>query len=424
VSTHVQRRRLLSPHRLIALALAALAGLIAFSLIAEPVNAAKRKRGVRVKVMTRNVYLGSPLSAALDAGSVPELCTGGGQVLREVDGTNPRARMRAIANEIANKRPDLVGMQEVAKWSIQNPSDGGDAKYTLLPGADPATTVKYDFLRLVLRRLKQRGTPYRAVSVSNNFEFEVPIDYNNTPGDGTPQADSLGCTDSEIDGRMLIRDVILARVGRGVRLSKPRKANFQRRLVLDIAGGIGFPVLRGWESVNARVRGSARFRFVNTHLEAFDSAESNQMCTGCTYPASPAQTTTVSRGSVREAQALEVLNGPARARLSILVGDLNSNVPGVQPGDSQAFAAVLAARFKRRGDYRPPSCCIDDPSTTLMGGSLADFDHVVDHIMARPGRRIRRLRTGVVGRAKTAAGPRWPSDHAGVWSVLRVPRRR
>lgn len=420
MSTHAPRRRLLSSHRPIAVALAALAGLLAFSLLAEAADAAKRRPGVRVKVMTRNIYLGSPLSPALNAGSVAELCTGAGEVLRQVDGTNPPARMRAIGNEIANKKPDLVGLQEVAKWSIQNPSDGGDVKYTFL--GQPATTVKYDFLKLILNRLKQRGTPYRAVSISNNFEFETPADYNNTPGDGTPQADAIGCTDSEVDGRMLIRDVILARVGRGVRVSKPRHANFQRRLVLELAGGVGFPVLRGWESVNARVRGSARLRFVNTHLEAFDSAASNDMCTGCTYPASPAQTTSVSRGSVREAQALEVLSGPAKARLSILVGDLNSNVPGVQPGDSQAFAAVLAARFKRRGDYSPQTCCIDDPTTTLMGGSLADFDHVVDHIMARPGRRIRRVRSGVVGRAKTAAGPRWPSDHAGVWSVLRVPR--
>jgi hypothetical protein len=418
VSTHVQRRPLLSSHRLIAMALAALAGLIALGAVAEAADAAKR--GVRVKVMTRNVYLGSPLSPALDSTSTAGLCTGAGEVLRQVDGTNPPARMRALANEIASKKPDFVGMQEVAKWSVQNPSDGGDVKYTFI--GTPATTVKYDFLQLILKRLKQRGTPYRAVSVSNNFEFETPADYNDTPGDGTPQADALGCTDSEVDGRMLIRDVILARVGHGVRVSKPKHGNYHHRLVLDIAGGVGFPVLRGWESVNARVRGSARFRFVNTHLEAFDSATSNDMCVDCTYPANPAQISSVSRGSIREAQALEVVGGPAKSRLSILVGDLNSNVPGVQPGDSQAFAAVLAARFKRRSTYGPQSCCVDDPSTTLLGGSLSDFDHVVDHITAKPGRRIKKLRSAVVGRAKTAAGPRWPSDHAGVWSLLRVPR--
>jgi len=422
VSTHVSRRRLLSSHRLIALALAALAGLIAFSIVAEAADAAKRKRGVRVKVMTRNVYLGSPLSAVLAAGSVPELCTGGGQVLREVDGTKPPARMRAIANEIANKKPDFVGMQEVAKWSIQSPSDGGDTKYTFLPGAQPATTVKYDFLKLIRKRLKQRGTPYRPVSVSNNFEFEVPVDYDANSATGSAGGTALGCNDAEVDGRMLIRDVLLARAGHGVRVSKPRHANFQRRLVLRLAAGLGFPVLRGWESVNARVRGSARLRILNAHLEAFDSATSNDMCIGCTYPADLTQLTSVSRGSVREAQAQELLAGPAKARLSILVGDLNSNVPGVQPGDSQAFAAILAAGFKRRSTYKPKSCCIDDPTSTLLGGSLADFDHVVDHITARPGKRIRKLRSGVVGRAKVAAG-RWPSDHAGVWSVLRVPQR-
>lgn len=418
MSSHAPRR-LRPSHRLVALVLAGLAALLAFSMLAEVADAAKRKRGVRVKVMTRNLYLGSPLSAALNAGSIPELCEGAGQVLREVDGTNPPARMRAIANEIARQRPHLVGLQEVAKWSIQSPSDGGDAKYTFVAGAQPATTAKYDFLRLILRRLKQRGLPYRAVSISNNFEFETPADYDDNDATGT--GGGL-CPGAEVDGRMLIRDVILAR--RGVRTSRARDANFDRRLVLRIAAGLGFPVLRGWEAVNARVPGSRPFRFVNTHLEAFDSSTSNEMCNGCQYPAPGGSTQNVSRGSVREAQMLEVLAGPARTRLpKILVGDFNSNVPGVQPGDSQAFAALLAARFKRRGTYKPKSCCIDDPTSTLMGGSLADFDHVVDHITAKPGRRVRRIRAGVVGRAKTAAGPRWPSDHAGVWSVLRVPRR-
>jgi endonuclease/exonuclease/phosphatase family metal-dependent hydrolase len=322
--------------------------------------------------------------------------------------------MRAIANEIRNKKPDLVGMQEVAAWYVDLTGDGRPAGPPMFGSGTRATAVRYDFLKLILDRLNQGPDRYKVAAVGNEFEFEAETDLD---GSNITDGPATDCTDAEADGRLLMRDVILKRLHAGVRTSNSRAGNYVNQLALNVAG-FPFPVKRGWESVDARVRGSKKFTFVNTHFEAFDSdATQNDM-----YNTQTTNTTVVSRGTVRKTQAQELTgsSGPAGSNKStILVGDLNSNVPGVQSGDHQAFQAVLAAGFKRRSTQTPASCCIDDNTGTLTGGSLADFDHVVDHILANK-RRIKRLSSGVVGRAKVAAG-HWPSDHAGVFSVLRVP---
>jgi endonuclease/exonuclease/phosphatase family metal-dependent hydrolase len=392
--------------RALAAAVCALAGILTLTLAAPGVaEAAKRKkRGVPVKVMTRNVYLGSSLQAGLSATNFDELCDGARQILNDVDSTNPPVRMRAIANEIRNLRPDLVGLQEVAAWYTQTPGDGRPP--LTFGGGTLATTVEHDFLQLILKRLNQGKKRYKVVSVSNEFEFEAEADLDGLPSD-SPAPD---CADAESDARMLMRDVILARVKAGVRTTRPQKGNFVNQLLLNV-GGFPFAVKRGWEATNVRVRGSRKFRFVNTHLEAFDSdATANDM-----YNTSTDNTTTVSRGTIRKTQAQEILSGPAKAKLPVvLLGDLNSNVPGVQTGDQQAFQAVLNAGFLRRSTQKPPSCCTD-----VLNPVFSEFDHVVDQIVANR-KRIKRRRSGVVGRA--VVGGQLPSDHAGVWSVLRIPR--
>jgi endonuclease/exonuclease/phosphatase family metal-dependent hydrolase len=429
VSTHVPRRRLDSPRRILAAGLFALIGILALTMLQGQAQAKskrhhaakfhkhKRKRHrkpPKVKVMTRNLYLGSGLAAGLNSSSFPELCEGARTILNEVDSTNPPARMSAVGAEILKQKPDLVGLQEVAAWYTQTPGDGRPAGPPEYGVGTKATTVRYDFLKLLLNKLNKGKKRYAAVSVGNEFEFETEANLDGAPSD-SPAPD---CTDAESDARLLMRDVILKRLHAGVNTSKPRSGNYVHQLALNVAG-FPFPVKRGWESVNARVRGSHKFVFANTHFEAFDSnATSNDV-----YNTHTLTTTTVSRGTVRKDQADELVGpgGAAHSKLPVvLLGDMNSNVPGVQTGDFQAFQEVLNAGFLRRSTEKPQSCCIDDNTGTLTGGSISDFDHVVDHVVVNK-RRIKRLKSGVVGRAKVAAG-HWPSDHAGVWSLLRLWR--
>ena len=52
-------------------------------------------------------------------------------------------------------------------------------------------------------------------------------------------------------------------------------------------------------------------------------------------------------------------------------------------------------------------------------GARSDFDHYIDHIMTNRGKAVKRLKAGVTG-LKPVNGY-WNSDHAGVWSNLRMP---
>ena len=101
----------------------------------------------------------------------------------------------------------------------------------------------------------------------------------------------------------------------------------------------------------------------------------------------------------------------------ILVGDLNSDTKTeVQPGDAQAYQVVRKAGFVERSTRHPLSCCINDPF--LVGGTIADFNHQVDHVMTDTPKKVKLKSDKVVGRAQVNG--LWPSDHAGIVSVLNL----
>jgi len=339
------------------------------------------------RVMTRNLYLGADLAPAIGAPSVPAFVDGTGAVLRQVTATNFPVRVKGLAAEILGAHPDLVGLQEVALWRT------GPASFAALAGIKTATTVRYDFLELLLAELNRDEERYRAVVIQEEFDFEAPADENGVNGDGPPPT-----FDADLNARLTMRDVILARVGHGVHVAAPEGAPFDTLLTLPILGA-PIAVTRGWTKVDARVRGSGWFRFVNTHLEAFDP---------------PALVP-----SIRAQQATELVapGGPATGELPVvLVGDLNSDDDTVVPGDQQAYRALLDAGFVERSTGDPLSCCID--SYDLTTGTVADFDHQVDHIMTNAPDTVQLVESFVTGREMQNGY--WDSDHAGVVSALRM----
>jgi endonuclease/exonuclease/phosphatase family metal-dependent hydrolase len=382
--------------RLFAIASALLlGGGLGHGLLAEAADAAKEK-GKKVRVMTRNVYLGADLTPALQASGTGELIDRAGEIANQVDRTNFPFRSQALAQEILSKNPDLVGLQEVALWRT------GPTNFGVVGTGPTATEVEYDFLQLLLAQLNKNGQTYVPVVVKEEFDFEVPV---NDDGQGS------GVSGADHNERLTMRDVILARVGSGVKTSNPTSGTFEVLLRVSAAGGlISINVTRGWTALDARVRGSKRFRFVNTHLEAFDSGSNNQGSDGTTY----------GRGDIRAAQARDLFatGGPAIGRV-ILLGDINSDDDTVQDnGDRNAYLALLSGGFSERSTANPLSCCLTDPE--LVGGSLADFNHQVDHVLTNT-RKIKLVNSSVTGLAPV--GGLWPSDHAGVFSTLRIPRK-
>ena len=404
-------------HRIKRVALLALTALMAGALFAGAAEAKKKKpKPVSVNVMTRNIFLGADLGPGLNANSFHDFIEGNGEILREVDLTNFPARAQGLAQEITEKKPDFIGLQEVALWRTGAPYPG------YAQSSDPsatfqATTVKYDFLALLQAELQARGMNYTVAVEKPEFDFEAPTDYNDVDDDapasmgGGNAANDEGPNsfdDAEITGRLTMRDVILVRDKKGVKFKNPISGSYQNLYTPNISG-IDVPVTRGWTAVDATVtkgkgkkKRKAKFDFVNTHFEAFDDETQTP-----SIRALQAQELTSGGGTYAE--------GPASGKKVVLVGDFNSNVPGVQPGDQQAFQTLLDAGFSRRSTQVPASCCV--PS--VLTGPATEFDHVVDHVLSN-SRKVKQVKSSVTG--LTPANGYFNSDHAGVFSKLKIKK--
>lgn len=348
----------------------------------------KKKKTQKVRVMTRNVYLGADLGPGLTAANTNELIDNAGQVVNQVDATNFPVRSQALAAEILQNKPDLVGLQEVALWRT-GPFDL----------ANDATQVEYDFLQLLTDQL---GSAYKVIVVKEEFDFETPVN------DQGPTPAGIGGADR--DARLTMRDVILARTSKQVKVSNATSGTFPTLLRVTV-GGNTLDVTRGWTAVDAKVGKSKKFRFVNLHHEAFDSGPNNPTNQG----------TVVGQGQIREAQAKSLIapGGPATGKLPVvLLGDLNSDDDTVgNDGDVLAYNALTAGGFRPVDTSNPMSCCLNDPN--LVAGSLADFDHHIDHVMTN-SKQVKFLSGVVTGRAPVNG--LWPSDHNGVQSLLSMPQ--
>jgi endonuclease/exonuclease/phosphatase family metal-dependent hydrolase len=384
-------------------AVAVLAGLVAVAglAVAPGAEAKKKDKSAQVTVMSRNLFLGADLGPALAANTFQEFTAANGAILREVDSTKFQTRAIGLAKEIEKAKPDLVGIQEGAWWRT-NPTPGAPVQ-----GDSPnytATTNRYDFLQLLLTELNKNTTNkykgYKIAVTGTEFDFEAPTDFDNDP--------STGLFGGEIQARLTMRDAILVRKGGAVKVKNPQAGHYQNLYTPNISG-IDVPVTRGWVSVDATATAgkgkdkvSKKFHFVDTHFEAFDDETQHP--------------------SIRALQAQELSEGsgpygegPASAKNTILVGDLNSNVPGVKPGDEQAYQVMLDNGFTERSTSKPLGCCV--PS--IFTGPASAFDHKVDHIMTNASKKaVKLVDSGVTGLEQ--ANGLYDSDHAGLFSTLEL----
>jgi endonuclease/exonuclease/phosphatase family metal-dependent hydrolase len=352
----------------------ALACALVLALVLAPTaaaEAAQRKKPVDVTVMTRNIYLGGDIARPIGAPSIEEFERRAGELWAEVQSTDfVGTRAALLAREVKRTRPDLVGLQEVALWrrSPDGVKDGA---------ATPATQVVYDWLRTFRRRLAAQGLRYAVAVKQRETDIEAPIQ-------------------AGYDVRLTMFDVILVKKRKGLRVTRRLKSNYEAKFDVPTPAGT-LTSTRGWAAADVRFRGK-RFRFVNTHLEAF-SDES------------------------REAQARELIasGGPLRGkRQYIVVGDFNSDPNGTE-SPSAAFDILegsgLVDTWPQR--FGPGfSCCLNNSNARDTNAS--GFDHRIDLILTKP--RLRAIRGRVVGDElrDRASNGLWPSDHAGVVMRLRL----
>jgi hypothetical protein len=120
-----------------------------------------RAEGMKVTLMTQNMYVGSAFSALRSVTTVDDLKAAVTQIYNNILASKPKERAIAVAKEIKRERPDIITLQEA--WILRTGSAGA-----------PATKVKSDQLEELLNELRQQGLPYEAIAILPNSDFQAP----------------------------------------------------------------------------------------------------------------------------------------------------------------------------------------------------------------------------------------------------------
>jgi endonuclease/exonuclease/phosphatase family metal-dependent hydrolase len=352
-------------------ALLALTALAAIVPIAEAKKAKKPHGNSNVTVMTRNLYLGTdliPIATAPDLATFKQRATDG---FNQVKATSFPARSKLIAKEVKRTKPDLIGLQEAALWRT-GPEDT----------ATRATKVEFDYVKLLLKALKQQGLQYKVARSTNEADIEGP-------------------TSGGFDVRLTMRDVVLVNKARkGLKITGKGGANFDAKITIPTVVG-PIEVLRGYAYANAKLNGKA-FRFVDTHLEAY-------------------------LDTTRTAQAQELVGagGPVKGKRVIVLGDVNSDPNGDGGSPPTAYDALIAGGLKDTWKALYPTrkgfeCCLKTDSLTDPP-TPSPFDHRIDITFSKG--KVRPLSAKIVGtnpaNSRTKSGL-WASDHGGVVTKLKL----
>jgi endonuclease/exonuclease/phosphatase family metal-dependent hydrolase len=388
-----------------ALRAALFAALAAIAALALPVVAEAKKKSFNTKVMSRNIYLGSDLTGALTASGSVEVFEEGGEIWRNMQETNFNARAKVLADEIVVRKPDLVGLQEAALWrrDERGAPDGP---------ATPAQEVVYDFVMQLRAELRDRGLKYKVAASQQEMDLEIPLDFVD---DGTPAGTAY-------DGRLTMRDVILVKASKRLKVKNAQGANFAAGLPVPQDLGAPGPspedttlnVLRGFTSVDVtKLKGTGkrpakqRYRFVNTHLEAFSAFFRSLQAGELIAPDSVTDTN----------------------KRIVLVGDLNSDpadasVEGapfspIPTPNAAAYNRIVGAGFTDVG-VTVNTCCHD---ADLLNPPPAAFSSRIDHVLTKGGK-ISPVSAALIGTDPAFRTPTglWPSDHGGVVAKLKLKK--
>jgi hypothetical protein len=335
--------------------------------------------GQPIPVMTRNLYVGadlSPVFAAAAKGDGPGIVQATTATWQNVKATNFPERAGALADEIEDSEPLLVGLQEVSLFRTGPPD-------SITGTPTPAEHVELDYLDLLLRELDQRGLHYAPVTITKGADAEIP----GFTAPGVLQ-----------DIRLTDQDVILARTdvsSSKLQLSNEQTGNYATYASLPIGQtGQSIKLLHGWGSVDVTLRGQT-FRFINTHLQ----------------PEGPLN-------AIQVAQGNELLNGPANTSLPVvLVGDFNSRADGT---GTPTYDNLIGAGFKDAWSATHPR---DLGNTWGHDANLlnttVDLTKRLDLVLYRNN--LCALDADVVGDELSDRTPSglWPSDHGGVVATLR-----
>jgi endonuclease/exonuclease/phosphatase family metal-dependent hydrolase len=334
------------------------------------------------KVYTQNAYLGGDTGPlfSLDFSDIRAVLAAVNTFWADVQGSDIPGRAAAIVDEIDEKRPHFVGLQEVVQFGVVDVTTG-----QIIGGAD--------LLAHVQGIIGARGLPYELVTMQNNTSSALPLEVGAT---GITKV--LAFTDRIAVLRrtdVVVSDQVQGTYGASWTI-------IPGQLVLE----------RGWIRATT-VHNGTPHHFVVTHLE-----------TQGLY------------GPVQKPQADELIGSVLKDLdgVTILAGDLNSDAahPGA-PSWTPTYDAIIADGFTDAwlkytgGDEGPGYTCCQDPSLENYPSIL---DERIDFVLVRDSRSRSAtapggMRVEIVGEEEsdlTAGSGLWPADHAGLFAGLRMPK--
>ena len=317
-------------------------------------------------VMTYNVNEGTDFQQVVGAQNLQQFLLGVGQIITQVQGTNPPERMQAVARQILTVQPELISIQEIDQWytGIFDP----------VAGTCGTMTLQYDMLQDLLSDLATQGGHYQVAVQVTQYAFPP------TPG-LIPPSDYICVSVNDYN-------VILAATDLppGVfQWSNPQSGTFVNEVVLPTPVG-PVPLPRSWATVDAEFFGHSLL-FVNTHLESFDP-------------------------NVRELQGGELRAGPANSPLPVIIA-MDSNAQAFPLPQDPTYADFMSAGYKDAWSELFPkfaglTCCQDESDNNPQSQLYQRIDLVLTHGSLIP------WGAALIGTNSQSRLPDglWPSDHA------------
>lgn len=329
-----------------------------------------------LRVMTYNVNEGTDFLQIQAATDVNSFLVAVGQTITQVRGTNPPARMRAVAKQIIDADPTLVSLEELDEWytSSFNPATG----------VCGSPTLEFAMLQELQDALAAQGAHYVVAEEAQQYAFPL------IPGFIPP---SMYLCVSVVN-----HVAILARTDldpERFHWSNPQSAQYAT--VLQFPSPIGLlPLPRAWVSVDATFDHKA-FRYIGTHLESVVPA-------------------------IRQAQGAELRAGPANTSLPVILA-MDSNAQAAPLSQDPAYMDFIAAGYNDGWAENFPfvlglTCCQDEADNN----PVSQLYQRIDLILTLGDVKVRDIALfGADPRERIIDGL-WPSDHAGVAAHVRIER--
>jgi len=113
-----------------------------------------------IRVMSRNLFLGAEIQQIASANTIEEFLSGAQKALEQVAANDFTERANALAAEIVEKKPHLIGLQEVYNFTVNG-----------FNGPLPFR----DYLTDLLDALEARNAGYRLAAEVKNLDITLSI---------------------------------------------------------------------------------------------------------------------------------------------------------------------------------------------------------------------------------------------------------